>query len=90
MTGLLFLQQLSHLRAGEQRYNITRNNKSQEAQEEPFPMTAGNKVESGKGYAKPQKQTAKEPESRPFGGYSLADRPPEAAKEYCSYENARY
>jgi hypothetical protein len=53
-------------------------------------MTARDKIETSQGNARSQPQAAEEPKRRPFGRNPLLNRPPEAAKEHRTEQNARY
>src|SRR5664279_76838 len=76
-------------RPGQPRQDEACHDKSKKTQQQPLPMTAGNKVKASQGNAHPQQQTAEEPKRRLVGRSALADRQPKAAKENCAEQHAR-
>src|SRR5664279_1504766 len=68
-------------RAGQPRHKKTREDKSEETQQQSLPMTEPDEIEAGQGNAHPQKQAANEPKRRLFGRNTPAHRPPKAAEE---------
>ena len=78
------------------RYDDARHDKSEEAQQQPLPMTARDKIKAGQRNAHAQQQTAEKPKRRPFGrntpdAPSTKDRrkTPRRAKQPAAKANTR-
>jgi hypothetical protein len=67
--------------SGPSHHNQTRDHKSQETHDQPFPIAAGDKVESAEGNAHSQDHAAKEEKRRVLGRDAAADGPPKSTKE---------
>src|SRR5664280_516760 len=90
ISGLLYRDALvSSGRPGQPRHRQARHDKSDETQQQPLPVTAGNQVKSDQGNAHPQHQAAEEPKRRLLRRNTLAHRPPETAEENGAQQHAR-
>jgi hypothetical protein len=68
MAGLLCRRDaVSDWRAGQPHYDQARQDKSQEAHQQPLPMIAREKIETGQGQARSEQQASEEPKGRPSG-----------------------
>jgi hypothetical protein len=90
MAGLFRLQVAIFDRRAEMvRDEMAGHDKSEQAGQQPLPMTTGDKIKSGQGKDRSQQQAAEKQTRRPFRRKAFFDRPPEAAEEHGAEQSTR-
>jgi len=80
---------MSGLLPRQKRHTMPRYDKSEKADQQPFPRPAADKIKTNQNNACSQQKTPKKPKCRLLRRNTLLNRPPKSAKEYRAKQNAR-
>src|ERR1019366_5622219 len=77
-------------RASQPHHDDSRDDKSEQTNDQPKPISTPDKIKSTEHDAHPQQYAAEKPKRRRFGGNAFAHRPPKAAEKNRAQQKSRH